>query len=97
MTDIRTFTDEQEAVLSALEIESDGYVRLTAVCQNLLNEQGQYVAYHFESWHPSYPCLTDGLKVGGDDEYSYRIHKDDVREFIVRLRKHRRDNHLPCA
>lgn len=87
-TDFSTFTAKQEGTLDSLESNSDGFVSLSEICFNFLNEQTQYVSRNLLRGFDE-PFLADDLHVVGEDEYDLMIHRDDVRTFIVRLREYR--------
>ena len=84
------FTDEQEKAFAALVIDVDGMFKLGDMARNVLGEQCQYVSYHFDGI-ANRPVLTDGLRVdnSASSYHGYRIHADDAREFIARLRAYR--------
>ena len=84
------FTDDQQFTLDNLGTNQDGMVRLADITQGVLNEQTQYISYHFDGVRV--PVLTEGLRTNTDSPsyHSYLLHKEDVPEFIARLRAYRR-------
>lgn len=85
------FTAAQQDTLAELEVNEDGMVRLSNITQGVLGEQTQYISYHFDGIRV--PVLTDGLRSNNDSPsyHSYLLHKEDVPEFIARLRAYRRE------
>ena len=81
------FTDEQEETLDEMKVDSNGMVRLGDVTRNLLGEQVQYISQHL-SGQAGVVQLGDGLNVdvSSSSYHEFRIHHDDVQEFVARLR-----------
>ena len=84
------FTDEQNEALTALEADANGMARLGDLTRRVLGEQVQYISYHFTGT-AGRKVLTEGLRVDatGVSYHEYRIHSEDTREFIARLRTYR--------
>jgi hypothetical protein len=81
------FTDEQNETLNEMKVDSSGMVRLGDVTRNLLGEQVQYISQHL-SGQAGVVQLGDGLNVdvSSSSYHEFRIHHDDVQEFVARLR-----------
>lgn len=88
------FTPAEEDALAALPVDADGMVLLGDVAHNVLGEQTQYLSYFFVGNINRYPSLVGGLRTDSSSfsYHSYRIHSEDVREFIARVRAYRRQS-----
>lgn len=88
------FTPAEEDALAALPVDADGMVLLGDVAHNVLGEQTQYLSYFFLGSMKSYPSLVEELRTDSSsfNYHSYRIHAEDVREFIARVRAYRRQS-----
>lgn len=96
----QVFTDEEISQLHSLKADAEGFVSLGDIANWWLGEQSQYVARHLYQNAKSYdiPYLGENINFTGrdGDYHSFRIQKQDVVEFIVRLRNARWTNFLPC-
>ena len=66
------------------------FVNFGDVARKRLDMQCQYASQYHGGLHGS-PDLTKGLRVTGDakDYHSMEIHKDDVEEFVERVKSFR--------
>lgn len=80
-------TENEQKTLNELVADSEGYVRIGDVTHGLLNQQSQYISEYMDGRSTS-PVLVDGLRVDVESfsYHQYRIHRDDVHEFIARVR-----------
>ncbi|MBC9704848.1 MAG: hypothetical protein H9W81_07710 [Enterococcus sp.] len=80
-------TEAQQAAYSGMIEDMDGYVKIGDVSHYMLNQQSQYISEYMDGRSAS-PILVEGLRVKLDDisYHQYRIHYDDVPEFIARVR-----------
>jgi hypothetical protein len=64
------------------------------VARGRLHQQCQYASRYIDGRIPGYPDLGHGLRFKGDTSnyHSYRIHKDDVEEFVKRVEDYRERN-----
>ncbi|XLQ19712.1 MAG: hypothetical protein ACKUBY_03915 [Candidatus Moraniibacteriota bacterium] len=71
--------------------DENGFVRFGDVARSLLQQQAQYASRYTDGTLEDYPNLGKELKFEGNssDYHSLKIHKDDIQEFINRVRKHR--------
>ncbi len=60
----------------------------------LLQEQSQYASRYVDGFHGEYPNLGKGLLFIGDprDYHELLIYKDDIEEFVCRVKKHWKDS-----
>lgn len=79
----------KEKLLGKYEVDSDGYVDFGDVGRGELGLQSQYSSRYISGLDR--PKLAEGLKVKGnpDDYHFLKIHKDDVDEFVRRVKAHR--------
>ena len=79
--------EEQEA-LSSLQSDADGFVNIGDVTHGLFHQQPQYISRFMDGSVEGRPVLVDGLRVdvASISYHEYRIHKDDVVEFVARVR-----------
>lgn len=89
-------SEEQEVALAKIPREGNGFISLGEVTRNLLNQQVQYISFHFDG-SADYPILTNDLQVEADgyNYHGYKIHHGDVIEFLARLRAYRSSKGLP--
>lgn len=85
-------TPAEDDAISSLPVDSDGMVLLGDVAHNVLGEQTQYLSYFFLGGVRGYPSLVGNLRTDSSSfsYHSYRIHGEDVREFVARVRAYRR-------
>jgi len=71
----------------------DNYVNFGDVCRGQLGIQCQYGMYYLEGLG-GYPNLSEGIRIKGDINWWHelKIHKDDVDEFVRRVRKLREES-----
>lgn len=69
--------------------DSEGFTSLGEVARVRLGEQCQYVA-RYVAGTDRVPALGEGLRITGTvaDYHGMRIHRDDVDEFVARVRAH---------
>ena len=67
------------------------YVDFGDIARGRLGEQCQYGSRYIEGGLAGYPSLGDGLRFMGNQAnyHSWKIHKDDVEEFVQRVKNHR--------
>lgn len=78
--------DEQKT-LDELVPDSEGFVKIGDVTHGLMNQQSQYISEYMDGRSES-PLLVNGLRVDATSfsYHEYRIHRDDVHEFVARVR-----------
>lgn len=79
-----------EKHLGKYEIDEAGYVDFGDVARGELHMQSQYASRYVSGLDRE--KLSDGLRITGDPNDNYhalRIHKDDVEEFVQRVRAQR--------
>ncbi len=78
------------------DIDENGFVHFGDVAIDLLQQQPQYASRYVEGKISGYPNLGEGLQFQGEpaDYHELRIHKDDIREFIDRVRKYKESRGL---
>lgn len=83
--------DEQRA-FDDLIVYTDGMVNIDDVTHGLLHQQSQYISRHLDKSVPRVPFLGEGLRfeVDSSSHHDYNIHKDDVLEFVARVKAARR-------
>lgn len=71
------------------DVDQDGFVNFGDVARGLLHQQSQYASRYISGLDR--PKLAEGLRTLGDpdDYHELRIHKDDIQEFVDRVRKYR--------
>jgi hypothetical protein len=69
------------------------YVSFGDVARTQLLQQCQYASRYHGGFH-GYPNLTQGLRIKGclAEYYSMEIHKDDVDEFVKRVKNYRKES-----
>lgn len=84
--------EKQQEKFNALEADAQGFVKIGDVTHGLMNMQSQYITRYMDGSNPSIPVLVDGLRVNVDSisHHEYTIHKDDVLEFVARVKANRR-------
>ena len=80
--------DTEQSALNALVVDGDGFVAIGDVTHGLLHQQPQYITSYMDGRKESNPVLVDGLRVDIESVsyHEYRIHRDDVVEFVARVR-----------
>ena len=80
-------TEEDQKVIAKMVPNEDGYVKIGDFVHGLLNQQSQYASEYMDGRSAS-PFLADGLRVDTTSfsYHEYRIHRDDVHEFVARVR-----------
>ena len=73
------------------EVNSEGYINFGDIALSVVNQQSQYASRYVNGAFGEYPNLGEGLRFEGDpdDYHMLEIHKDDVIEFVERVRKHK--------
>lgn len=86
-------TEEQQRNFDDLVVYTDGMVNLDDVTHGLMRMQSQYIARHLDKSVDRVPFLGEGLRfeVDSSSHHDYNIHKDDVLEFVARVRAARRN------
>ena len=92
MPDIHNLT--YAAIIAILEFsEKVAYVSVGDVCRGQLGMQCQYGSRYLNDTIslPGYPFLGEGLRVRGThvNYHTLEIHKDDVDEFVRRVKEYR--------
>jgi len=79
--------DERES-----RLEREGFVMFGDIAMNLLGQQTQYASRYVNGFLGEYPNLGEGLRFDGDpsDYHSLAIHKDDVDEFVRRVKDYKK-------
>lgn len=85
-------TDKQQNAFDALVADKDGFVLIGDVTHGLMNQQSQYITRYMDGSNPSIPVLVDDLRVdvSSSTHHEYRIHLEDVLEFVARVRASRK-------
>lgn len=86
-----TLTEKEQSAFESLVADADGFVRIGDVTHGLLHQQSQYISRYMDGSNPSVPVLVDGLRVDVSSvtHHEYTIHRDDVLEFVARVKGHR--------
>lgn len=84
-------TEAQQKAFDALVVDKDGFVQIGDVTHGIFNQQSQYISRYMDGSNPNSPVLVDGLRVDVDSitHHEYRIHAEDVLEFVARVRAFR--------
>lgn len=92
MMDDKKLTPDEIAKIGGMVEKEEDYVNFGDVARKDLGMQCQYASRYHGGVHGS-PNLTQGLRVTGtpSDYHSMKIHKDDVAEFVKRVKKYRVD------
>lgn len=71
--------------------EREGFVSFNDIARNSLNQQSQYASRYIDGTKEGYPNLGEGLRFDGraDDYHDVCIHKDDVEEFVRRVKEYK--------
>ncbi len=79
--------EEREA-----RLEREGFVHFGVVARDILQQQSQYASRYVDGEIPGYPNLGEGLRFDGHayDYHSLAIHKDDVEEFVRRVKEYKK-------
>ena len=95
--DPHVFTEAEEKELDRLKVDAGGYVPLSDITVFWMGEQSQYVAYFLHTFASQMGVVYvgEGLDFVGDNAHTFKIHADDVREFIARVREWRWTHYLP--
>jgi len=96
--DPQIFSDVELAEIETMEVDADGFVRIGEISNGWLGEQSQYVGRYFTGTIDGYPKLVEGLTYTGNPNnyHSWKLRKEDVQEFIVRVRTHLWSNFQLC-
>ncbi len=72
------------------EIDENDFVNFGDVALGILNKQSQYASRYVDGRIDDRPNLGKGLRFEGDpaDYHFLKIHKDDIAEFIKRVREY---------
>ena len=85
-----------EKYLGKYEIDKEGFVHLGDIARGLLGGQAQYISRFLDGCDPDHsPNLSDSLRVKDvfrdgkptGNYHDYKIHKDDVEEFVRRVKE----------
>lgn len=81
-------TEQEQEALVSLEADKGGFVAIGDVTHGLLHQQPQYITCYMDGRKSNSPVLVDGLRVDvtSSSYHEYRIHQDDVVEFVARVR-----------
>lgn len=81
-------TEAQQKAFDALVADKDGFVNIDDVTHGIFKQQSQYITRYMDGSNPNIPVLVDGLRVDVDSSthHEYRIHVEDVVEFVARVR-----------
>lgn len=84
-------TEKQQKAFDALVADKDGFVHIGDVTHGLMNQQSQYITRYMDGSNSSIPVLVSDLRVdvSSSSHHEYRIHLEDVLEFVARVRAHR--------
>jgi hypothetical protein len=84
-------TEQQQLSIDALIMDEDNMVKLGEVTRNLLNMQCQYGSRYLDQKLQDSKFLGEGLRfsVEGSSYHDYLLNKDDVLEFVARVRQYR--------
>lgn len=84
-------TEQQQLSIDALIVDEDNMVQLGEVTRNLINMQCQYGSRYLDQKLQDSKFLGEGLRfnVEGSSYHDYRLNKDDVLEFVARVRQYR--------
>ena len=76
---------------SIQESDVNDYVNFGDIARRQLDQQCQYISRYVDGVIEGWPNLGTGLRFKGrpDAYYSLQIHKDDVAEFVRRVKEHR--------
>lgn len=87
-----------EKYLGKLEIDSEGFVTFGDVARELLGRQAQYISSFADGLDKDTPSLSEGLRFKNmlntrtgeatGNFHEYRIHKDDIEEFVKRVKEY---------
>lgn len=88
-----------EKYLGKFEIDSEGFVLLGDIARGLLGRQAQYISSFADGLDGDTPNLSEGLNFKNmlntrtgeatGNFHEYRIHKDDIEEFVKRVTEYR--------
>lgn len=73
------------------KVDQRGFVNFQDIALDLLNTQSQYASRYVDGRIDGYPNLGKGLRFAGDpaDYHELKIHKDDLAEFVIRVRDYK--------
>jgi hypothetical protein len=79
-----------EDIMKKTYANMDDFVSFGDVARDQIGEQCQYIS-RYVNGQPGRPNLGEGLRIAGDpfDYHFLKIHKDDVAEFVDRVKQHR--------
>lgn len=74
-----------------LKVGQNGFVEFGLVAHGLLKQQSQYASRYIDGVIGDSPNLGEGLRFKGDprDYHFVKIHKDDIAEFVKRVREYK--------
>jgi len=86
--------NKSEKYLGKYEIDKEGFVKLGDIARGLLGRQTQYISRFIDKTDLEYPNLGDSLRFknvfkedkGTGSYHDYMIYKDDIEEFIKRVK-----------
>ncbi|MBT4849416.1 hypothetical protein HON36_01025 [Candidatus Parcubacteria bacterium] len=80
------FTFEEHS----FELDGNGFIEFGSLSRRVMKKQCQYGSRYIDGKLDDYPNLGEGLRFEGDtsDYHFIKIHKDDVTEFIKRVREY---------
>ena len=81
-------TEAQQKAFDALTVDSEDFVNIDDVTHGIFRQQSQYISRYMDGSNANIPVLVDGLRVDVDSvtHHEYRIHAEDVLEFVARVR-----------
>ena len=88
--DAEVFTPEQLTEIEAMETDSEGFVRIGEISNGFLGRQSQYIGRYFHGKIDGFPKLVNNLRYEGQENnyHSWKLAKEDVKTFIIRVRSH---------
>lgn len=86
-------TADEQRVFNGMVANEEGMVKIGDVTHGLLHQQSQYISRHLDKSVAKVPFLGEGLRFDADaySHHEYKIHKDDVLEFVARVKAVRRN------
>ena len=77
-------------------MDEEGFVKLGDIARGELKRQTQYISRFIDNTDPEYPNLGESLKFknvfreekGTGNYYDYKIHKDNIEEFVRRVKEY---------
>ncbi len=88
--------NQPEKYLGKYEVDNEGFVSLGDISRGLIGRQCQYVSRLIDGLDSEYPNLGDSLRFknvfrdgkGTGNYHDYKIHKDDIEEFVKRAKEY---------